>query len=82
MSKKHTIMYGLLILMAAAAGIGTNIAKIDYWQNKFDYQNTINAQQTIQIEELKKEIRILQTDIYTLRFGFEGEQDEETDNSR
>lgn len=68
--KRQVILYGLLILLALAAAIGTNVAKIDYWQSKFDYQTVINEEQSRQIEELQKEVRILKTDIYIIQYGF------------
>ena len=68
--KRQVILYGLLILLALAAAIGTNVAKIDYWQSKFDYQTVINEEQSRRIEELQKEVRILKTDIYIIQYGF------------
>lgn len=70
MMKRQGVLYGLLILLALAAAIGTNVAKIDYWQNKFDYQTAINEEQSRQIKELQKEVRILKTDIYIIQYGF------------
>lgn len=81
MKKKEILMWAALILFALAAGIGTNIAKIDYWQNKFDYQTAINEGQSRKIKELEKEIRLLKTDVHILMYGFE-DSDEEADNSR
>jgi len=69
--KKQGVLYGLLILLALAAAIGTNVAKIDYWQNKFDYQTAINEGQSRQIKELQKEVRMLKTDVHILQYGFE-----------
>ena len=71
MKKKEVLMWVVLVVFAIAAAIGTNVAKIDYWQNKFDYQTAINEGQSRKIRELEKEIRLLKTDVHILMYGFE-----------
>lgn len=73
MKKNMWILWLLLELMlAVAAGIGIMITRISYRHEQQLQQQVRDSMQDDEIEALKKEVRLLKTDLYLLQHGFEG----------
>ena len=68
---KKTLWLLLLILLAIAAAIGVNVARISHIHEQKIEQQIRDDMQNARIEALEKEVRILKTDLYFLQNGYE-----------
>ena len=71
----------ILFILTCYAAIGVNIAKISHVHEQQIEQQIKDDIQDAEIEALKKEVRLLKTDLHILQYGFEDEN-EKTNNSR
>ena len=71
----------VILLLAVALDICLNIQNMSMRDEMCMAQKITDAEQTAAIAALKKEVRLLKTDVHIIQYGFE-DRDEKTDNTR
>lgn len=64
----------ILFILTCYAAIGVNLAKISHIREQQLEQQLKDDIQNAEIEALKKDVRMLKTDVHLLQYGFEDEE--------